>query len=327
MLTPRLRPLAGVNSVKTESSRRSLPIPSGLIGERLDVALTRLLGISRSNAAKLCDSGSVEIDGAPGRKSDRLMHEGWLDVDLPQVQTEPDSIKAEPVPGMGILYDDEDLVVIDKPVGVAAHSSPGWSGPTVLGALKAAGYRISTSGASERQGIVQRLDVGTSGAMIVTKSEIAYSVLKRAFRNRTVEKRYHALVQGLPDPLSGSIDAPIGRHPVHAFRRAVIAEGKHSITHYELLEAFGSASLMDVNLETGRTHQIRVHFAALKHPLVGDITYGADPRMAEELGLTRQWLHAVGVGFEHPTTGKWMSVESPYPEDLQQVLERYRSRS
>lgn len=307
-----------------EATRRYLPIPDGLAGERLDVGLTRLLGISRSLAAKLAEDGAVLVDGVPVRKSDRLMSDTWIEVFLPAEPSRSEAIAAEPVEGMGIVYDDDDIVVVDKPVGIAAHSSVGWTGPTVLGALKAAGYRITTSGASERQGIVSRLDVGTSGVMVVAKSEIAYSVLKRAFRERTVVKHYHALVQGHPDPLSGTIDAPIGRHPGHEHKFAVTRDGKPSITHYDLVEAFASASLMKIILETGRTHQIRVHFSALRHPLVGDTMYGADPRLASRLGLTRQWLHAVGLEFEHPTSGEWLSVSSEYPPDLAQALDSFR---
>jgi 23S rRNA pseudouridine1911/1915/1917 synthase len=225
------------------------------------------------------------------------------------------------VPGMRIIHDDDDLVVVDKPVGVAAHPSVGWTGPTVIGGLAAAGYRISTSGSAERQGIVHRLDVGTSGLMVVAKSERAYTVLKRAFKERTVDKTYHALVQGLPDPVRGTIDAPIGRHPGHDYKFAVLSDGKPSITHYEVLEAFRSASLVEVHLETGRTHQIRVHFSALRHPCAGDLTYGADPKLAAALGLTRQWLHAKKLGFHHPGTGEWVEYESEYPQDLAYALQ------
>ena len=158
--------------------------------------------------------------------------------------------------------------------------------------------------------------------MVVAKSEHAYSVLKRAFKERTVDKTYHALVQGLPDPLRGTIDAPIGRHPKHDYRWAVVEAGKASITHYEVLEAFAAASLVEVHLETGRTHQIRVHFSALRHPCVGDLTYGADPTLAARLGLQRQWLHAVGLGFEHPSTGQRVEYTSPYADDLASALER-----
>ena len=207
---------------------------------------------------------------------------------------------------------------------VAAHPSPGWSGPTVIGGLAGAGYRISTSGAAERQGVVHRLDVGTSGLMVVAKSEAAYTVLKRAFKDRTVEKIYHALVQGHPDPSRGTIDAPVGRHPRHDWKWAVTAEGKPSVTHYETIEAFPAASLLEIKLETGRTHQIRVHMSAVKHPCVGDLTYGADPTLAERLGLQRQWLHAQRLEFAHPTTGDWLIFESTYPDDLEHALSALR---
>jgi 23S rRNA pseudouridine1911/1915/1917 synthase len=300
---------------------RSLPVPDGLVGERLDAALVRLLGLSRSAAADLADSGGVRVDGRLIGKGDRLRAGSWLEVELaPLPAATPGT--PEPVPGLRVVYDDDDLVVVDKPVGVAAHPSPGWTGPTVVGGLAAAGYRIATSGAAERQGVVHRLDVGTSGLMVVAKSEYAYSRLKQEFRDRTVDKTYHALVQGHPDPLVGTIDAPIGRHPTADYKWAVVAGGKPSVTHYEVLEAFPAASLVDVHLETGRTHQIRVHFAALRHPCVGDLTYGADPRLADQLGLTRQWLHAVRLGFPHPATDQWMEFESPYPRDLQTALER-----
>jgi 23S rRNA pseudouridine1911/1915/1917 synthase len=225
---------------------------------------------------------------------------------------------------MRVVYEDDDVVVVDKPVGVAAHPSPGWSGPTVVGALAAAGYRVSTSGAAERQGIVHRLDVGTSGLMVVAKSEAAYSGLKRAFKERTPEKVYHALAQGHPEPTTGTIDAPIGRHPTADYRFAVVADGKDSVTHYEVLEMLPAASLVEIHLETGRTHQIRVHFAALRHPLVGDLTYGADPVLASKVGLVRQWLHAVRLGFVHPLTGRWVEVTSDYPDDLAHALEVLR---
>jgi len=157
---------------------------------------------------------------------------------------------------------------------------------------------------------------------VVAKSEHAYSVLKRAFKQRTVDKVYHAVVQGHPDPLRGTIDAPIGRHPQHDYKWAVTAAGKSSVTHYEVLEAFRAASLVEIHLETGRTHQIRVHFSALRHPCVGDLTYGADPVLAQRLGLTRQWLHAMRLGFPHPATDQYVEYTSEYPPDLEQALER-----
>jgi 23S rRNA pseudouridine1911/1915/1917 synthase len=302
------------------SDLRSLPIPDGLEGERLDAALARMFGLSRTRAAELATAGLVRVDGAEAGKSDRVRGGAWLEIELPPA-ADPVAVKAEMVEGMRVVHDDDDLVVVDKPVGVAAHPSPGWLGPTVVGGLAAAGYRISTSGAAERQGVVHRLDVGTSGLMVVAKSEHAYSLLKQAFRDRTVDKRYHTLVQGHPDPMRGTVDAPIGRHPVHDYKWAVVAGGKDSITHYETIEAYRAATLLAIKLETGRTHQIRVHMTALKHPCVGDVTYGADPTLSARLGLARQWLHAVSLSFEHPGSGEWVEFESPYAPDLQHALD------
>lgn len=307
----------------TDSDYRSLFVPDGLAGERADVGLSRLFGLSRTRAADLLESGRVTIEGELAAKSDRLEPGKLLEVSIPKL-SDPLDVKPELVAGVAVIHEDSDIVVIDKPVGVAVHPSMGWTGPTVVGHLRAAGIAISTSGAPERQGIVQRLDVGTSGVMVIAKSEIAYSRLKNAFRQRAVEKTYHALVQGHPDPLSGTIDAPIGRHIKSDWKFAVKDGGKPSITHYETLEAHRYASLLQVHLETGRTHQIRVHMAALKHPCVGDLTYGADPRLADRVGLERQWLHAVKLGFEHPTTGEWVEFLSHYPPDLAAALEVIR---
>jgi 23S rRNA pseudouridine1911/1915/1917 synthase len=301
-------------------------VPDGLEGERVDAAIARMFGFSRTKAAELAASGKVSIDGAAAGKSERVRGGAWLEVEMPAPPT-PVRLVAEPVHGMRIVHDDDDVVVVVKPVGVAAHPSPGWHGTTVIGGLAAAGYRISTSGAAERQGVVHRLDVGTSGLMVVAKSERAYTLLKQQFRERTVDKRYHALVQGHPDPLSGTIDAPIGRHPTHDYKWAVTADGKRSVTHYDLIEAFRSASLLDIKLETGRTHQIRVHMAAHRHPCAGDLTYGADPTLAKRLGLTRQWLHAVRLGFQHPSDGSWVEFTSDYPDDLQHALDTVRADS
>jgi 23S rRNA pseudouridine1911/1915/1917 synthase len=298
---------------------RTLPVPDGLDGDRVDAGLSRLLGLSRSAVAALAAEGAIRLDGRPAGKSDRLVAGGWVEVDLPDPRG-PVQVVPEVVEGLRVVHDDDEVVVVDKPVGVAAHPSPGWSGPTVIGGLAAAGYRIATSGAAERQGVVHRLDVGTSGLMVVAKGEHAYSVLKRAFKERTVDKVYHAVVQGLPDPVSGTIDAPIGRHPSSDWKWAVTTAGKPSTTHYQLLEAFRSASLVEVHLETGRTHQIRVHFSALRHPCVGDMTYGADPTLAARLGVDRQWLHAVRLGFPHPADGRWVEFTSEYPPDLAGAL-------
>jgi len=300
-----------------------LPVPDGLDGDRLDSALARLLGLSRTRAADLVATGGVRVDGSIPLKSERVRAGSWLEVDLPR-QAPPLAPVAEQVPGLVLVHDDDDIVVVDKPVGVAAHPSPGWTGPTVLGHLAAAGVRVAVSGAAERAGVVHRLDVGTSGLMVVAKSERAYTSLKQAFRDRVVDKTYHALVQGQPDPLRGTVDAPIGRHPRHDHRWAVVSGGRPSTTHYETLEAHRYASLLEVRLETGRTHQIRVHLSAVRHPCVGDLTYGADPALAARLGLTRQWLHAVRLGFDHPGSGARVGFDSSPPADLRAALAAVR---
>lgn len=302
------------------TQQRSVPVPDGLDGMRLDQAISRLFGLSRTAAAALVEAGDALVDGVPRPKSDKVSAGSWLEVTLPAPAAAAPVTPPEPVPGLRVVFADDDIVVVDKPVGVAAHPSPGWTGPTVTAGLAALGHRIATGGAAERQGVVHRLDVGTTGLMVVAKSEQAYSILKRAFKAREVDKRYHAVVQGHLDPLRGTVDAPIDRHPTHDYRWAVVSGGKPSITHYDTLEAFPAASLVDVQLETGRTHQIRVHFSALRHPCVGDLTYGADPTLAARLGLTRQWLHARGLSFLHPRTHDEVGFTSEYPDDLAGAL-------
>ncbi len=303
---------------------QSLPVPDGLVGERVDVAVAKLLGFSRTFAGDVIERGGVEVDGRVATKSDRLS----ADVLLSIVWDDPREPEIVPVviADMQIVYDDDDIVVVSKPPFLAAHPSLGWEGDTVLGALAGAGYRIATSGPPERQGIVHRLDVGTSGLMIVAKSEIAYSVMKRKFKDREVFKEYHALVQGEMVPAEGTIDAPIGRHPGSAWKFAVTHDGRHAVTHFDTLATYPTATLLSVGLETGRTHQIRVHMAAQRHPLVGDSLYGANPIIATRLELTRQWLHAVRLRFNHPATGDELEITSDYAPDLAHSLELLATR-
>ncbi|MFM2030688.1 MAG: hypothetical protein RI927_308 [Actinomycetota bacterium] len=305
------------------SEQKLLPVPGGLAGERADAGLAKLMGLSRSAAAELLSDGLVLQNSKVIGKSDRLIDGAVLEVSMPEPKNSLEIVPSL-VEGFKIIYQDDDIIVIDKPAGVASHPSVGWDGPTVPGCLLALGVQIATSGAQERQGIVQRLDVGTSGLMTLAKSEIAYSRLKQAFRDRAVHKVYHAVIQGLADPLAGTFDAPIGRHPKAEFKFAVMNDGKHSVTHYETIEAFRSASLVEIVLETGRTHQIRVHFSAFRHPLVGDTMYGADPTLAARVGLDRQWLHAVRLTFEHPTKGTQVEFTSEYPSELVNALEVLR---
>jgi 23S rRNA pseudouridine1911/1915/1917 synthase len=313
--------------VTTTGERRTLPVPEGLDGLRLDAAIARLFGLSRTAAAQIVEDGNASVDGAVRGKSDRVAGGAWLEVELPAPAAPAGPVAVAVVDGLRIVHLDDDLIVIDKPPGVAAHPAPGYEGPTVVGGLAAAGYRLATSGAAERQGIVHRLDAGTSGLMVVARSERAYRVLKQQFRDREVEKRYRALVQGHPDPLRGTIDAPIDRHPRKPGSFAVVADGRPSVTHYDTQEAFRAACLLSIRLETGRTHQIRVHMSAVRHPCVGDLQYGADPTLAARLGLHRQWLHAASLAFTHPGDGRWIMFESPDPPDLATALDRVRAES
>ncbi len=301
--------------------RRYYPVPNGFAGDRVDAVLARLTGLSRHAAAKVIDDGDVWLDGIAVSKSDRVAADQMIEIVV------PDPPNVTPVPTdvrLPILFEDDDVVVVDKPAGLAAHPSLNFDGPDVLGALMGAGVQLSAYGPAERKGIVHRLDVGTSGAMVVAKSELAYTELKQAFRDRTVEKIYHALVQGHPDPLRGTIDAPIGRDHRHQWKMGIREDGRHSVTHYEVIEAMAGASLVEVHLETGRTHQIRVHMSAVGHPCVGDDMYGADPILSQKLSLDRQWLHAKELGFLHPRTGEWVSFESEYPADLEAALDTMR---
>lgn len=299
-------------------------VPDGLAGERVDAAAARMTGLTRSRVAGLIAEDLVLLDGAAvARPSQRVRTGQLLDIDLSEPVRRARVVPAV-VEGMTIVHDDPDVVVVDKPAGVAAHPSLGWDGPDVVSGLAGAGFRITTSGAAERQGIVHRLDVGTSGLMVVAKSERAYTALKRAFRERTVDKAYLALVQGHLDPLEGTIDAPIGRHPGSEWKFAVTAGGRAAVTHYEVIEMMRATCLVRVRLETGRTHQIRVHFAALHHPCVGDPLYGSDPGLAARLGLDRQWLHAAELGFVHPGTGGYVRFASEPPADLARALELVR---
>jgi 23S rRNA pseudouridine1911/1915/1917 synthase len=303
-----------------------LMVPDSLAGERADVALSKMLGLSRSQASELLVSGAVKSGDTTLGKSAKVALDQMLEVTLDE---KPSGIEvsAEDVENLGIVFQDDHIIVIDKPAGVVSHPSLGFVGPSVPGVLLARGISLSTSGAQERQGIVQRLDVGTSGLMVLAKSERAYSVLKQAFRDRTVKKTYHALVQGHPDPAAGTIDTPIARSTKHDYKFTISEAGKHAVTHYETIEVLPAAALLEIGLETGRTHQIRVHFSHFRHPLVGDPLYGGDPKLAAALELDRQWLHAKRLAFSHPISGEWVEFQSEYPSDLELALDKLRDVS
>jgi len=294
-----------------------------MAGLRADAGIAKMLGMSRTQIAELIQAGSVLQNGNPMGKSDRLVADTLLEIQLTETRASIE-VTAEDVEALSVVFQDDHMVVIDKPTGVVSHPSQGFVGPSVPGVLLARGIQLTTSGAQERQGIVQRLDVGTSGLMVLAKSEAAYSNLKQAFRDRVVKKTYHALVQGHPDPSNGTIDTPIARSTKHDYKFTISAEGKPAVTHYETLELLPAAALVKVGLETGRTHQIRVHFAHFRHPLVGDPLYGADPKLASALNLNRQWLHAKKLGFDHPISGEFVEFESDYPVDLEIALNRLR---
>lgn len=300
-------------------------VPDALAGQRIDVVASRVTGHSRSRVAELIAAGGMLLDGETVKRASRIVTAGAM-LEL-VTDPRPTQVASRPrlVGGLEIIHEDRDIVVVDKPAGVAAHPSLGWEGPSVTEHLAAAGIAIATSGAPERQGVVSRLDVGTSGLMVLARSERAYSVLKQAFRDKAVDKTYQALVQGHPDPFSGTIDAPIGRHPGHEWKMAIVGGGRESVTHYETLEAHRAATLVEVRLETGRTHQIRVHFAAIGHPCCGDPLYGSDPALARRLGLDRQWLHATRLALEHPVEGNRVEFESELPRDLEHALREVRS--
>ena len=302
---------------------RLFPAPDALIGKRLDVAVAKMLGVSRAKASELIACGQVRSLSRDIAKSSTLMAGETLEVSLKDEAPAPEPISHD----MAIVYEDDDVVVVDKPVGVAAHASVGWTGPTVLGSLLDRGVHITSYGAPGRQGIVSRLDVGTSGLMLVCKSELAYKEMRRQFAEHEVKKTYHALVQGNLKEDKATIEAPIGRAKVSDFRFTVTPAGKEAITHWDVMERFGEATLVSVNLETGRTHQIRVHFSSIGHPLVGDPMYGANPVLSAALGLDRQWLHAMRLEFRHPRTRVWTTVESHYPADLSHALKVMRERA
>jgi 23S rRNA pseudouridine1911/1915/1917 synthase len=300
-----------------------MPVPDGLFGTRLDIAVSRMLGVSRSKADDLIAVGQVQIAGRRSTKSSRLLPEDLLSLNIHEHKVSPEP----PAHEMGILYEDEDVVVVDKPVGVAAHPSAGWTGPTVLGSLLQRGVHITRLGASQRRGIVSRLDVGTSGVMLVCKSDLAYIEMRRQFAHHEVKKIYEAICQGNLKEDKATIEAPIAREHGATFRFTVSAIGKEAITHYDVLERFGRATHVRVNLETGRTHQIRVHFSSIGHPLVGDPLYGANPVLSAHLGLKRQWLQAMSLTFKHPRTHVWVTVTSHYPADLAHALDQLREDS
>ena len=292
---------------------------------RLDRMLAvRLPELSRSRLKALILAGSVTVKSAPVRDPAYHVNAGdTITIDVPEaVAPEP---AGEDI-ALDIVHEDDDIIVIDKPKGLVVHPAAGHETGTLVNALIAhCGTSLSGIGGVRRPGIVHRLDKDTTGLMVAAKNDRAHKSLTEQFadhgRTGAMRRGYMAFVWDLPNRQRGTIDAPIDRHPTHDYKWAVVEGGKASITHYETIEAFRAATLLEIHLETGRTHQIRVHMTAMKHPCVGDLTYGADPTISARLGLTRQWLHAVELAFDHPGTGHRVTFTSPYAPDLQNALD------
>lgn len=309
-------------------------VTSQFAGCRFDVCLSKLMGVSRANAISLIESSKAKILNRKSQKSSILQESDVIVVnkeddcacDCASARDSSSNAQSKPsICDLEIVYNDDDVVVINKPVAMASHAAKGWNGPTVPESLEAAGIRINTTLCDEsRKGIVSWLDVGTSGLMLVCKTDFAYEKMKQQFASHSVSKTYTALVQGNLEQNKATIEAPIGRSKVSDFRFTVTKNGKPAVTHWDVLERFGIATLVSVNLETGRTHQIRVHFSSIGHPLVADKMYGANPKLAEKLELQRQWLHSTKLEFKHPRTGKLVKLESEYPLDLQHALQAVR---
>jgi 23S rRNA pseudouridine1911/1915/1917 synthase len=286
-------------------------------GERLDVFLARRARqLSRRRARRLIDGGLVTVDGRAERASYALAAGETVRAELP---AEPEtSLAAEPIP-LAIVYQDEDVIVVDKPAGLTVHPAPGHPSGTLVNALLALAPELAESRDTIRPGIVHRLDKDTSGLLVVARGERAREELRRQLKERRVGKTYLALVTGAPEPSQGVIEAPIGRHPRNRKKMAVVAGGRDAETRYKVRETFGGYALLEVQPVTGRTHQIRVHLAAIGHPVVGDGVYGKRSDLVD-----RQFLHAWRLAFALPSSGRLVEFESPLPPDLAGALTALR---
>jgi 23S rRNA pseudouridine1911/1915/1917 synthase len=301
--------------------------PEEAAGRRLDEVLAALAGTSRAQAARWATHGLVTVDGRPRPKAHRLRGGERLTWTPPPAPPAGGPL-AEDRP-LAVRYEDDRLLVVAKPAGLVVHPGPGHPTGTLVNALlgRARTSLSAGGGAADRPGIVHRLDKDTSGLLLVAKDDATHLALTRELAARRVERRYLALVQGRLPAGTGTVDAPVGRHPRDRKRMAVVpAGGRRAVTHWRVLETFPAVQLVEATLETGRTHQVRVHLASLRHPLVGDRTYGADPTLAARLGVARPFLHAWRLAFTHPATGRRVELTEPPPPDLQQVLDRLRAR-
>ena len=293
----------------------TVEVPSELDGARVDKVIATLLEVSRAQARDLIDDG-VFIDGVAARPADRVREGSTIKTPTPKAAVE---LQAEPVE-FGVLYEDDMVIVVDKPVGVIVHPGAGRSPGTLAAGILYRYPEIKGVGSVDRWGLVHRLDRDTSGTLVVARTARGYEALVGQLKRREITRVYTCLVQGRFDAPTGTIEAPIGRDPNRPMRRAVVQGGKNAITHYEVDREYPKfeCSLLTVRLETGRTHQIRVHLSAVDHPVIGDKTYGGK---TTRVTSPRTFLHASRVEFSHPDTGERVSVESPLPSDLQTVLD------
>jgi len=300
---------------------RTLELVADRGGERLDVFVARRLPeLSRSRAQRLIEEGLVTVNGRQLRPAERVAAGATVQVSIPPPEP-AGQLVAEEIPVM-VIYQDRDLMVVDKPAGLTVHPAPGHPRGTLVNALLAMAPDLKGIAGTLRPGIVHRLDKDTSGLMVVAKNDRAMRALQRQMKERTVRKTYLALVQGVPKPPQGVIEAPIGRHPKNRKKMAVVPGGREAVTRYRVREeiAGGKYALLEVEPVTGRTHQIRVHMAAIGHPIAGDAVYG---KRSDVLG--RQFLHAWKLAFCMPLGGREIEFESPLPADLRQALERLRA--
>jgi 23S rRNA pseudouridine1911/1915/1917 synthase len=298
-------------------NRTRLQVASELAGGRLDRFLADQPEVgSRALAVRMLDAGLVTVDGKPPRKSARLRGGETIEFEPPEREA---ALKHEQR-SLVLAYEDEHLLIVDKPAGLSVHPGAGRTSGTLANAL--IGYGASGGDALDRPGIVHRLDRDTSGLMVVARSELSFLGLRRLVRRHEIEREYRALVRGGPRSRRGTIEAPIGRDRRQPTRRSLdTAKPREAVTHFELLELLPNHALLGIRLETGRTHQIRVHLAAINLPVAGDCVYG----VAGDLGLGRQFLHACRLAFDHPITGERIEVSSPLPADLERALTRARA--
>lgn len=287
-------------------------------GERLDKVLaTRLGQFSRVQIQALIRDGQVTVGGRPAKSSYRVEEGDVIRVSVPEPEAESGP-EPEAIP-LDVLYENDDLAVIDKPAGMVVHPAYGHRSGTLVNAVLARWPSIAAWGEPERAGIVHRLDKETSGVIVVAKTPEVLEALRALFKERAVEKRYLALVEGAPDTPDGIIDAPIGRDPNQRKRMAVARDGREAVTEFHVIEQYDEFSLVEVFPKTGRTHQIRVHLAFIGHPVVGDTVYG---RRRQRIRMKRHFLHAAAISFPLPGSGEVVTVEAPLPVPLQDILNK-----